>query len=192
MFGFREIKVQDAKKILDWRTSKTVSRFMKSELSYDLQKQENWISQSYHKSDYYHWVVTYNGTDVGFLNFSSWNRSHECTSWGFYLAETEASGLGAFIPPYFYNFAFNYLQVKKIFAEVFQENTKAIKMHLAQGYTFEQDKNYSFNKNGAEILLVHMALQKENFQSTKFAKFKNTMPLKHWAGNPFRDNTDGH
>ena len=43
MFTFREIQTEDAKMILDWRTSKRVAKYMKTEVNHGVSEQEEWI-----------------------------------------------------------------------------------------------------------------------------------------------------
>ena len=126
MISFREIVIDDAKKILDWRTSERITKFLNSDMSYDVDAQKRWLEGSFNKSNYYHWIIQHGGEDVGLLNFVDWNREDKTTSWGFYIGEESALGLGGLVPPYFYNFAFDKLSVDKILAEVFYNNTSVI------------------------------------------------------------------
>ena len=41
MINFREIRIEDAKTILDWRTSDRVTKFMNSDMSYDIDAQKD-------------------------------------------------------------------------------------------------------------------------------------------------------
>ena len=51
MIRFREIEKEDAKKILDWRTSERVTKFMNSDMKYDLDGQTKWSAGSFNKSN---------------------------------------------------------------------------------------------------------------------------------------------
>ena len=65
MVNFREIEIDDAKKILDWRRSERVSKFMKTDLPNDLDAQKNWIENSFNKPNYYHWIIQNDEKDSG-------------------------------------------------------------------------------------------------------------------------------
>ena len=46
-FTFRELKIEDAQQALDWRNKKRVTKFMNTDLSYDLESQKNWIMNQF-------------------------------------------------------------------------------------------------------------------------------------------------
>lgn len=187
MISFREIVIDDAKKILDWRTSERVTRFMNSDMNYDVDAQKRWLDESFNKPSYYHWIIQYDGKDVGLLNFVDWNPVNQTTSWGFYIGEESALGVGGLVPPYFYNFAFNKLCVDKVFAEVFYNNIGVIDLHLKLGYTFYPSRDYMIEKNGKFILVVCMSLDKKKFKTSKLSRLKQVLPILKWQASPFQD-----
>ena len=84
VISFREIEIEDAKTVLNWRTSERVTKFMNSDMKYDIDAQKRWLEGSFSKPSYYHWIIQYSGKDVGLLNFVDWNKEERTTSWGFY------------------------------------------------------------------------------------------------------------
>jgi UDP-4-amino-4,6-dideoxy-N-acetyl-beta-L-altrosamine N-acetyltransferase len=184
LISFREIEIGDAKTILDWRTSEHITKFMNSDIQNNLGAQVKWIEDCFKNPTYYHWIIQYGGKDVGFLNFVNWNRTKKTTSWGFYIGEEDALGIGGMVAPYFYNFAFDILGVDKVFAEVFYNNIGIIELHLKQGYSFDAERDHVIEKNGKSILMVCMFLEKNIFQLSKFSRFKQTLPISQWKGSP--------
>ena len=184
MISFREIVINDAKKILDWRTSERVTTFMNSDMNYDVEAQVRWLERSFNKPSYYHWIIQYEGNDVGLLNFIDWNRKNKTTNWGFYIGEDCARGVGGLVPPYFYNFAFDILGVDKIFAEVFYNNTDVIDLHLKQGYKFNVERDHVIEKKGKSILMVCMSLDKKVFKASKLSGLKQNLPIQKWKASP--------
>ena len=187
MIGFREIEIEDAKTILDWRTSKRITKFMNSDLNYDIDNQKRWLKGSFNKPSYYHWMIQYGGKDVGLLNFVDWNKEERTTSWGFYIGDESALCLGGLVPPYFYNFAFDKLGVDRVFAEVFYNNTGVIDLHLNQGYVFDPKRDYVIEKNDNSILMVCMCLCKHVFKASKLSRLKQELPISNWSASPFED-----
>jgi UDP-4-amino-4,6-dideoxy-N-acetyl-beta-L-altrosamine N-acetyltransferase len=184
MIRFREIEKEDAKKILDWRTSERVTKFMNSDMKYDLDGQTKWLAGSFNKSNYYHWIIQYDGNDVGLLNFVDWDDESKTTSWGFYIGEDDALGVGGIVPLYFYNFAFDVLGVDRVFAEVFYNNTGVIELHLNQGYCFDTERDYVIKKNGKDILMVCMFLDRRVFKDSKLSRLKQDLPIDRWQACP--------
>lgn len=187
MINFREIRIEDAKTILDWRTSDRVTKFMNSDMSYDIDAQKSWLKGSFSKPSYYHWIIQYGGKDVGLLNFVDWNKEERTTSWGFYIGDESALGVGGLVPPYFYNFAFDKLGVETVLAEVFYNNTSVIDLHLKQGYVFDPKRDYVIEKNGRSILMVCMSLCKNNFKASKLSRLRQDLPISNWSASPFEN-----
>ena len=182
---FREIEIDDAKIILNWRKSERVTKFLKSDIDYDVEAQKRWLEESFNKPSYYHWIIQYGGKDIGLLNFVDWNRENHTTSWGFYIGEESAFGVGGLVPPYFYNFAFDKLCVDKIFAKVFYNNTSVIDLHLKQGYVFDPSRDHVIKKNDKFILMVCMCLNKDDFKASKLSRLKQDLPTLKWSASPY-------
>jgi len=180
MFTFREVTVDDAKLLLDWRTSKRVAQFLNTDVSYDLDAQKKWIEGCGKKEHYYHWIIQLNGKDIGHLNFTDWNRDQRRLSWGLYIGEDDALGAGGIVPLYFYNFCFDELNVEAIPAEVFYTNVSAIKLFLVHHYKFFPSRNFVISKNGKKILMVCMELSKNDFKNSRFQKFRSKFPINNW------------
>ena len=180
MICFRETKVTDAKKILGWRISDRVTKYMKTDIKNDLDLQIKWLRHSFTKPNYYHWIIQHHGNDIGLLYFSDWEPENATTSWGFYIGEEKALGLGGLVAPYFHNFAFEVLKVQRVLAECFYNNTVMIDLHLKEGYKFDLNRNHLIKKNGNEVLVICMSLEKSAFQKSIFAKFKQDLPIKKW------------
>lgn len=178
MISFREVKLSDAEKILSWRTKSRVTKFMNTDVDYDLNSQVEWLKSCYLKNDYYHWIVKCNDVDIGLISLSEYDN--KTTSWGLYIGHDDYLGVGAFVPLYFYNFAFNILNVDSISAEVFYDNTKTIKMHIFHGYKFDPIKNRVIEKNNTEVLLVNLILKKENYLLKKKNKYISDFPTIYW------------
>ena len=88
MINFREVNVDDADMILRWRMSNRVTKFMNTDVVYDLETQNNWLLSSYKKSHYYHWVIENDGKPIGLINLADYSASNATTSWGFYIGVT--------------------------------------------------------------------------------------------------------
>ena len=184
MITFREISPQDANLLLIWRQSKRVTNFMRSNIEHGMDEQIKWIQSCYTKADYYHWIIQYQRVDVGFLNFSNWDKQQKSVEWGFYIGEEDALGIGSIIPPYFYNFAFDVLNVERIYADVLENNHMVAKLHFSQGYIEDRSRNSVFIKNGRSTGSIGLVLTKETFKKSKFARLKQEFPLLNWESSP--------
>ena len=56
---FKEIKISDAKKILNWRRKDRITNFQFTDIKDSIKLQKKWILDSYKKKNYYHWMILY-------------------------------------------------------------------------------------------------------------------------------------
>lgn len=183
MISFREINTSDAEKILIWRTKNRVTKYMNTDIDFNIENQKKWIINLYNRKNYYYWIVQHNNIDVGVISLSDYNENKKITSWGFYIGEDDFIGIGAFVPLYFYNFVFKELKILKITAEIFYDNTNTIKLHMLHGYKFEPNSCRTITKNGKEILLIGMSLNVNDFLKKKKDKYISNFPLVKWNKN---------
>lgn len=180
MLGFREVELDDAELIFEWRTSERVSRYMLSDISRDFDLHQKWLKDSFRRPDYYHWIITYGKNDIGLVNFSEWDRLKRTTKWGFYIGDTRFLGLGGFVPPFFHNFAFQILEVERVFADVVAANTSTTELHLSQGYVVLDGSPVPNGKNGLELDVILLALSKKKFMASKLSRLATTFPMNNW------------
>ena len=184
MLSFREISLQDAEMILLWRMSNRVTKFMTTDVVYNLDAQSKWLSSSLNKEHYYLWVINVDDLPVGLIYLEDYSSVDNTTSWGFYIGAEGLDACGAFIPPYFYNFLFYSLSVNRIDVEVFYNNINVIGLHLLHGYKFTPDKDRVITKNGKDILLVAMTLEKSNWNFKRYGKNIAIFPSSKWKSKP--------
>jgi len=180
MISFRELDVDDAEKILNWRLKDRVTKFMNTDVTHDLEAQRHWIVRNFNRQSYYNWIIQYSGQDVGFINFVDWDIENKTTSWGFYIGEESALGIGGVVPSCFYKFAFDVLCVESVNAEILYDNINVIKLHEIQGYKFDPSRDHVIRKNDSEVLVICMTLQKEIFSRKGYRELDVEFPVEKW------------
>ena len=180
MFTFREIQTEDAKMILDWRTSKRVAKYMKTEVNHGVSEQEEWIVNCRKRADFYHWVIVQQEQDIGYLSLSEYDPASKTASWGFYVGDEEKVRLGGLVPPFFYSFCFEKLGLERIYAEMLYFNTAVIDLHRLHGYEFCPERDRVLHRNGKEHLLIAMGLNRKSFETGKFSRFRTDFPIQFW------------
>tara|TARA_B110000967_G_scaffold205281_1_gene249501 strand:- start:244 stop:531 length:288 start_codon:yes stop_codon:yes gene_type:complete len=77
LIKFREIKISDAKKILKWRRKTRISNFQFTDISNSLKLQKKWISESFNKMNYYHWLILFKKKPIGFFSINNINLKNQ-------------------------------------------------------------------------------------------------------------------
>lgn len=134
---FREPDDGDAALILRWRQSERVARRMSSRFEGDLESQRRWLEACRSRTDYHHWIVEAGGRPAGFISVARLDLAAGATSWGYYLGDEAALGLGGLVPPYLYNWLFFDLRLFRIEAEVRADNEEVVDLHRFHGYRRE-------------------------------------------------------
>lgn len=176
---FREIKITDAKKILKWRIKPRITNFQFTDISNSLKLQKKWISESYYKKNYYHWLIIFKNKPIGFFSINHINLKKSETTWSWYIGSDNFITLGGFVPPFFYNWVFKKFKINKINAFVFVNNVNVIKIHKFHGYKILK-KIYEVKKNKKKIKYIKMVLSKNNWNFDKYSKYVTEFPIKKW------------
>jgi len=134
MFTFTPLGEQHLEQVLKWRTQPEVTRYMYSDVEYDMNRQRQWYTQIKDSLSEKYWIVELKGEAVGVISLNDLNITHQRTSWGYYIGEERARLYGGFVPLYLYNYVFNQLGLHKITAEVMAGNDNVIKLHRSHGY----------------------------------------------------------
>ena len=174
---FKKINVEDAKLVLDWRTSERVTNFMNSNIEYNLLNQIEWIKNIQQSKENYYWIIEINNIKAGLICLTNLDFTLKTANWGYYIGDENFLGYGSLMPPYLYNFVFNELKLDILQAEVFYDNLMVIKMHLKLGYDFNPKNDKVIIKNNKPILLIGMNLYKSNWNSNKYKKFTSNLKI---------------
>ena len=184
MIRFREVLPSDAEMLLGWRTLPRVASQMATTVSFNLEDQRQWLLACYDRPDYYHWVIQSQDRPVGLINLTNFSPATGETAWGFYIGDDTALGLGAFVPPYFYNFIFQQLGLQRVRAEVLQGNDAVIKLHSLHGYQRHPEGDRTVEKDGAPQRLLAMVLESQDWNQGRFTHMRADFPTNLWRAGP--------
>lgn len=177
---FREIEEDDAELLLRWRTSPEITRFMVSNISFDLEAQKRWIASRYRLESYYHWILEYNGVPVGFMSLTGWDSIRGIANWSYYVAEPVPPGVAYHAPLHFFKWAFEELDVCELRAVVFYTNTRVVRLNTLYGFKFAPERDHIIQKDGRDILMIAMALSSKSFATLKPLSYHVPIPTAKW------------
>jgi len=176
MISFRRVINDDLEMIFRWRTKPEVTRYMASDINFELEKQSCWHEEVVKKTPPEHWVILQEDRPIGLLNLAEYDEVLKQTSWGFYIGELDAWRVGGVLPIYFYNYMFfqRDLLLKKIIGHVFNLNSKVLQMHkfhgcievgLLKDHVKKYDKTY-------DITLIEMSRERWLAQQDRFGLYR--------------------
>ena len=179
MLTFREVEMQDASMILDWRTKPRVASMMMSEVTNDMAPHLSWLKSVYDSKTYYHWIIQSDGRDVGLASINGIDKLRKQTSWGFYIGSDDDLGVGATVPAYVYNLLFTpEWGIEIITAEVLETNPDVLRMHKMYGYVPTPELDHEL-PDGTRVVTMELSRNKW-VSNPKFKNFVAEFPVSKW------------
>lgn len=158
---FRPLGIGDARRLFDWRRKTHVAQWMTSAPPDDFEQHQDWMAGQLQSSDVKHWIIERLAVPAGLLTLEWRNRDTGVLTWGFYIGETEALGLGAMVPPMLYNAVFERSGIEVLEAEVLEGNADVIGLHRVHGYDKRPVVSETGSWNGQR--LEHFFLSRANW-----------------------------
>lgn len=133
MLAFVKMRQEHMSQVLKWRTSPEVTRYMFTDVDYDMEKQQQWFARISESASDLYWMISLNDEYIGVLSLNDIRPAHRRCSWAFYIGEPNRRIIGGMVAPYVYRYVFEVMNFKKIIGEVMEGNDNVRNMHVLQG-----------------------------------------------------------
>lgn len=178
MIQFKKLREEHLEKVLQWRTSKDVTRFMNTDIENNIDQQYEWFATVTSSTSERYWIVEIKGVAVGLISLSNIDFLNRRTSLGFYIGEEEYRLYGGMVPPHLYNYVFHELGLHKITAEVFCGNDNVIKLNKLHGCREVGIYKEHIYKYGQFHDVMLMELLKEDWlQLHRYTKYRSVFEV---------------
>lgn len=134
-FRIRPINNDDAQFCIDLRTNQQLNQYLNPTSSI-LQDQINWLENYYNKNDDYYFVVENikNNKKEGLIALYDIDKDTNSAEWGRWILRV--GSLGAVESALLiYKFAFDYLDLDKVYCRTVENNQKVVSFHDSCGIT---------------------------------------------------------
>lgn len=167
------IQEKHLKQILDWRTSEFVTKYMYTDIEYNLSQQQKWLESIRKDENGRYWLMSYRDTLFGFISITSLDWQHKRAYWNFYIGDSSFSMLAGFIGAYMYNYAFYKMGLEKLMGEVMAENIAVRNLHLKQGAREVgfYEKHIYKNDSWHDVYIFEMTKTRWEEKGEKFKKY---------------------
>ena len=153
LINFVDLTIEEKKMVLSWRNHPDIKRWMYTDSDISLENHLNFIDSLKDRKDKLYFLVKKDDEYIGVINFT--DIKAESLEMGIY-SKPSAKGLGSILLKTIIEYAFDTLKIKRIFAEVFSENSRAYNLYKKYGFN-EIGKN---NINNKEV--IRLELKNEN------------------------------
>jgi RimJ/RimL family protein N-acetyltransferase len=132
---YRQPTVDDAQLLLDWRTRPDITRYMFSDIEYDLGRQKAWLEECARKPGYTHRLICLDGAPIGYTSITITDHPAGIGTVGVYIADLSArAGVANFNFVNTLNHAFLTLGLHKIVNHVLGGNRRLLRQQELIGY----------------------------------------------------------
>ena len=168
----RKITEDDLERIMNWRMSETVTRYMNTNPRLTIEGQKKWLASLDENDKVKYWMIEVDGTPAGLVNLADINWAEGNSSWGYYIGgETLRSlKLAISLEMSLYDYVFDVLGFSEIHNEVFKQNEGVWKLHAACGCRIVKVVGGEVEKEGVAYDIVHMSLTKDEWYALRDKK----------------------
>lgn len=132
---YRSVTIDDAKLLLDWRTAPHITRYMLSDVPYDIERQRAWIERSHSRDDYAHAIIQIEGRDVGYSSITVTDARNSIGEIGVYVGDLDApKALTIYNFVGTLNHAFFTMGLHKLVNHVIAWNDRTVRAQAFNGY----------------------------------------------------------
>jgi len=135
-FSIRPLLESDLPTLLSWRNHPEVRRFMFSQHEIGVNEHREWFALASMDEQCQLLIVECTHIPVGYVKFEGVNEGG-ISDWGFYVDPGAPKGSGTGVGVVALNYAFNKLQLRKVYGEVIEGNQRSILFHRKLGFIQE-------------------------------------------------------
>lgn len=165
--NIRSIQLADAEMILKWRNQDSVRLNMYNHEMIDLDTHMKWFASILKSDSCQYFIYEQNQKPLGVLSFSEIDKENKKATWAFYSGDTTVRGIGSEMEQLALDYAFNKLDLNKLYCEVLEFNTTVISFHRKFGFKVEGVKRQDYLRDGKYYDIYQLSLFKSDYLKTK-------------------------
>ena len=182
---YREILVEDAAMLLQWRNSPRVAAGFSGMLPQDVERQKRWIESSRQSKDAYHWITTINGHDFGYVRFHHWNKEQLNCRLGFYVGDAALSLCYVTVLDDLLAFLFYCLKLHHVISYVLTDNRHSNRFNIAYGFTRRPEMDATATQATGKPTFAYTLTKDSWLHARHLVECKAKFPVTLWEAKPF-------
>lgn len=131
----RLMTIDDLERVLCWRNSLDVRRFMFTQHEITLDEHIRWFNKVSKDPDKHLLIFEKDGVSQGFVNINE--LGGQVADWGFYTAPDSPKGTGFQLGQAALSYAFDILELHKVCGQALEFNERSVRFHLRIGFQQE-------------------------------------------------------
>lgn len=163
--SLRRICEDDLEKIMNWRMSPEVTRYMNTDPELTLEQQKKWLEVIRNNSDSVYRLIEIEGIPAGVIYLTGLENVSGELGWSYYIGEQKLRSMknALSIEMSMYDYAFKILGKSAVISDVFSLNKGVIALHLLCGCEITGEVKGAVEKNGIAYDVTYMRMTKERW-----------------------------
>lgn len=129
---------------------------------------QQWFKNVNSSKTEHYFIFTIDHTDTGFVSFKDVDHKNNHCYWGFYIGEAQSpKGSGSVMGFLALEWAFQQLEVEKVYGEVLSNNEKSLSYHQSLGFSKEGHFRNHIVMNNNYLDVIRYGLLKEEWIAEK-------------------------
>lgn len=133
----RPLDWEDLDLVRGWRNHPNTRKYMFSQKEISLEEHIEWFNRLLADKTRKLLIYTHFNIPLGFLQFAPIRSNNTVVDWGFYKAPEAERGIGTRMGKLALDYAFDKMNVHKVYGETMDYNICSIKFHLKMGFIQE-------------------------------------------------------
>ncbi|KHF39878.1 UDP-4-amino-4,6-dideoxy-N-acetyl-beta-L-altrosamine N-acetyltransferase [Halalkalibacter okhensis] len=167
-YYLRELSESDLELVLNWRNSKPIQKYMYTDHNITMLEHQEWFKRVEKNENHIVRLLVYNEEPIGLVTINNFDNKNNKCYWGFYIGDRNAPrGSGTIMGILALELIFENLQVRKLCAEVLENNIKSLNFHKKLGFKEEGRFVDHIVKNNQHFDVIPLALFKAEWIDVK-------------------------
>ncbi|MCY8808321.1 UDP-4-amino-4,6-dideoxy-N-acetyl-beta-L-altrosamine N-acetyltransferase [Bacillus atrophaeus] len=167
-YSLRTLKEKDLDTVLRWRNDDRIRKSMYHDQMINEKQHHHWFKKINSSKTEHYFIFTIDHKDTGFVSFKDVDDKNNHCYWGFYIGEAESpKGSGSVMGFLALEWAFQQLEVEKVYGEVLLNNEKSLSFHQTFGFRKEGHFRNHIVRNHKYLDVIRYGLLKEEWIAEK-------------------------
>jgi diamine N-acetyltransferase len=161
--SFRAVERNDLKLLLEMRYDEEINEQLFSVFPLSMENQESWLESLNNKIDYKIFIIEIENEVIGYVRLNNIDFLNRRVEVGIDISE-KFRGLGYGKKSYnaLINYCFSYLNIRKIYLYVFEDNEKALSVYKSCGFEVEAVLKEHIYRKGWKNVVMMSIFKKED------------------------------
>ncbi len=155
-----------------WRMDEDITRYMNTNPQLTLERQKKWLTSIRENEDVRYWVIEVDGMPAGVINLTGLTNPEGDLGWAYYVGEKKLRSMktALSLEMSMYDYAFDRLQKRAVYGDVFTLNQGVIALHKLCGCEIVEEKKNHVCKEGVYYDVTFMRMTAERWNQIRDEK----------------------